>query len=196
MGPTPFIFLHSTSSSMGSTALRHKEKGSQSTGRNFLPLNASPLTKRGSTPNGSLMHWATPPAMMPWRPAPWSMGIGGSQLSSAISMTSPPTSWKWRQNFRHSELTSMPCKQLRSSAVNTSLDPMHMKIMPSFNISKRAHTSRTAKKAGSHPSPTVLIMVQLDSRRRVMSQSGLPEGKRTARDMDWGCLTPKTGGAV
>ena len=68
MGPTPFMSLCPTSSSMGSTALGHEEEGSPFTGRSFSPYNNSPLTRRGSTPSGSSMCWVTPPAMMPWRP--------------------------------------------------------------------------------------------------------------------------------
>ena len=159
MGPTPFMSSCSTSSSTGNTALGCREKGSQSIDKNYLLHSTSPLMKKGNTPSGSLMHWVTPPSMMPWKPTHWNMGIGESQLSSIATMTLPPTSQKQRQSSKHSEPTLMPCKQPRNNAVDASLGPTHTKTMPSSGTFKRALTSKMAGKASSHPSPTALVMV-------------------------------------
>ena len=51
-------------------------------------------------------------------------------------------------------------------------------------------------KESSCPSLTAHAMVQLNSNQRVMSQSSLPGGKRTAEDMREVHLTPRTGRAV
>ena len=172
----PYMSSPLLSSTMACTAWAPLALASRSTGRSYLLPNASPLTRRGNSPIGSLTHSATTPPTWQWSTIHKPRKTGELQLSFTGIMTCTITLPAWLQSSRAWPLPLKPSSCSWSKDNNASLAPMPTRGINSFIPSTRALTSIPSPRGSLLLSPTA---VQLDSKWRVMSQGSLPEGKRT-----------------
>ena len=178
---TPCMSLPPTSSWMVSTAWALSASTSLSTGTNSFRPNEPPLKKRESSLIGSLQASPTTCCTQPCTTTQEPRKTGESQLSSNSTMRHTLKLQPWSQS---KGAWPLPLRQLRSNwtrASDASSVPMPMSSTNYSAPSTRALTSTPSPRGSSLPSLEAHAVVRLDPDRRVMSQGGLQEGKRTTR---------------
>ena len=178
---TPSMSLPPMSSWMDCTAWAPLASTSPSTGMSYSPLSTSPSTKKGSFPTGSLRASPTTLCTLPCTTTPGPRKTGELQLSSNGTMTHTLKLLPWSQS---KGVWPLPWKLPKSSWTKASKACLAHMPMSSTNFSAPSTkdlTSILSPRGGSPLSQAAHTVVWLDPNQRVMSQSGLQEGKRTAR---------------
>ena len=178
---TPSMSLPPMSSWMDCTAWALSALMSLSTSTSYSPLSTSPSTKKGSFPTGSLKALPTTPCTPPCTIIPEPRRTGELQLSSNGTMTCTLKLPPWLQSKGVWLLPSKLPKYSWTKASDACLVHMPMSNTSSSAPSMKAPILTPSPKGSSPPSQAAHAMVQLNSNWRVMSQSGLQEGKRTTR---------------
>ena len=180
MAITPCMSSPPTSKWIGSTAWAPSALTSPSTGTNSFPHNVSPSMRRENSLIGSSKGLQMTPCTQPCTTTPGLRRIGESQLSSSDIMTHTLKLPPWSQS-KGAWLLPLRWPRSNWTKVNDAyLAPMPMSGTNSSAPSTRALTLTPSQKGDSPPSLEAHAVVWLDPDWRVMSQGGLPEGKRTA----------------
>ena len=180
MVTTPCMSSPLTSSWTASTAWAPLALTSPSTGTSFSHPNASPSKTRENSLIGSSR--ASPMTLCTQRCTTIQepRRTGGSQLSSNDITICMLKLLPWSLS---KGAWPLPSRQLKSNWTKASiacLAPMPTSSTNYSAPSMRALTSTPSPRGSSPLSPETHATVQLDPDRRVMSQGGLQEGKRTA----------------